>query len=57
MGRKAVYQPSRCRRCGGTNHADDQKSGESFRMRPDYNDVAKSIRPIKPEQEERAHET
>ena len=55
--RVAANQPGRYRRPGGTSDADDQKAGESFRMRPDDEGIAKPVRPFKQEQEERSDET
>jgi len=39
-------------RPGGASNADDQKAGESFRMRPDDDGIAEPVRPFKREQEE-----
>jgi hypothetical protein len=55
--RVAANQPGRYRRPGGTSDADDQKAGESFRMRPDDEGIAKPVRPFKQEQEERSDES
>src|SRR5690242_17628549 len=54
VGRVAANQPGRYRRPGGTSDAEDQKPGESFRMRPDDESIAKPVRPFKQEHEERS---
>jgi hypothetical protein len=53
--RVAANQPSRYRRPGGASDADNQKAGESFRMRPDDEGIANPVRPLKQEQEERSY--